>query len=286
MSWEYQAGKTVVGPLSLDELKRAYHDGTITALTRVREAGSSIWTALERSDPGYALGIYKEVVYNDEGQIVDVQPDQVKKLNWRFGALVVPTVIYLITFAVTFVMSVYVSVAGFTDAVSQVPELVWTAFQASMIVSGLTFVASAIFYSLFFGQAIKNLRHLGAQNVTMTPAGVWGWFFVPIAGLFMPAKAMSQIWEGTHAKLGLETKHNWVLGTCWLTWLMGGFISWIFGVLDRLGAASIDFGWIFMIDAVQRVFFLVAGVLVIFIALKIKNLHNTFGNPDVADVFS
>jgi hypothetical protein len=50
----------------------------------------------------------------------------------------------------------------------------------------LVYVATVVVFAIFLRRANSNARALGAWSMRFTPGWVVGWFFVPIANLFMP----------------------------------------------------------------------------------------------------
>jgi hypothetical protein len=46
-------------------------------------------------------------------------------------------------------------------------------------------------------RAMRNLREIGAKDLTISPVGAVGWHFFPILQLWMPLRAIRQIWRAS-----------------------------------------------------------------------------------------
>jgi hypothetical protein len=65
-------------------------------------------------------------------------------------------------------------------------------------VASLSFIVTTVIYFLFVYRATKNLHASHAAGVTISPAWVVIWHFIPIANYWMPFQAMREIWKGSH----------------------------------------------------------------------------------------
>ena len=82
------------------------------------------------------------------------------------------------------------------------------------------FVLAAIPFGMWIYRATKNLRALGAANLTVSPGWAVGSYFVPIVNFFAPYLAMREIWRAS------LDPGNWpaarstpLLGWWWFLWL-------------------------------------------------------------------
>jgi hypothetical protein len=53
--------------------------------------------------------------------------------------------------------------------------------------------AAIVLFLVWIYRAARNVRALGREGMTITPGWCVGWFFVPVAMLFMPYRAMGEI---------------------------------------------------------------------------------------------
>jgi len=91
-------------------------------------------------------------------------------------------------------------------------------------------VASWVTVPVWMHRASSNLRGLGQYGMQFSPGGCAGWFFVPLANLWKPVQAMSELWRASDP----ETEQGgWFassgtpwLGVWWATYLVSGVVSW------------------------------------------------------------
>jgi hypothetical protein len=109
------------------------------------------------------------------------------------------------------------SQAAVVDSFSQVASVAYL----------LTFAWSAIVVGRWTYRAMNNIREMGYKT-SVAPGWAVGWYFVPIASLWMPFSGMAQIWRGsvTGAPLGAARLPS-SMRIWWATWLFGNWLSWI-----------------------------------------------------------
>jgi hypothetical protein len=134
-----------------------------------------------------------------------------------------------------------ISVCGMTlvDATMRTAQLTMggaadLASTALIGLSGLgvivTSLCSWVFVPVWMHRASSNLRGLGRYGMEFTPGGCAGWFFVPIANIWKPAQAMSELWKASdpQAEQGawFASAGTPLVGVWWVTWLVSGVVSW------------------------------------------------------------
>jgi hypothetical protein len=87
----------------------------------------------------------------------------------------------------------------------------------------LVFVVSAIVYGMFVHRANRNARALGATGMEFTPGWAVGFFFVPVANLIAPYKAVSEIWKasGADSTSWKSARVPWYFPAWWIVWVAG-----------------------------------------------------------------
>lgn len=88
------------------------------------------------------------------------------------------------------------------------------------------FVFSALGVSLWIFQAHLNLRLFDPAPRQYSPAAAVGWFFVPLANLIMPFKAMAALWDAScpaHEPRPTLLVHGW--WGCFVVGAVGGGIT-------------------------------------------------------------
>jgi hypothetical protein len=86
----------------------------------------------------------------------------------------------------------------FGEAIS--PGLVEAVDSRQRLFAALQVGGWALGLALFFMwvyRANRNARALGAEEMRYTPASSVGWFFIPLANLFMPYLALREIWKAS-----------------------------------------------------------------------------------------
>src|SRR5688500_375220 len=100
------------------------------------------------------------------------------------------------------------------------------------------YVALAVAFLLWLHRSARNLPALGnpKSKIEFTPGWAVGWFFVPLANLFMPYKAVREVWEKSDP--GIRTEEDLAFTPAASSpLLLGWWVSWIaMNVLSRIAA--------------------------------------------------
>ena len=138
-------------------------------------------------------------------------------------------------------------------------------FMISLLASGLTWL-------LWQHRAHRRVRDLGIQGLEFTPAWGAGWWFIPIGSLFMPYKAIKELWlasDPASPTYGWErTQRSLILPAWWATYLVAGILRFVASSMasEQTPEAFIsrDFLWIIGLNL-----WIVAGCLAIAIVREI-----------------
>lgn len=102
------------------------------------------------------------------------------------------------------------------------------------------FVACVIAVCLWTYRAHANLRAAGRDDLTFTPGSAVGWYFVPVAMLFNPFRAMRELWNASHMANDIEhSRADTRVVIWWALWLLGGFASRAAGTLETSSVLDI-----------------------------------------------
>lgn len=295
MNWFVKKGSKESGPYSRDDLINQYREGQITDTTFVRSADSTIAMPFNQSEPAGELGIAVKEVMDDDGNAMKLAPQKVKPLGWRTKFLLGTFGAYVLIALGILAMNIYFAVVitqgngQLTQEVIDSPlgamMLAFSQFAAPMSIAA--FVVSAIAYCVFFQHAMANVRYLGATEATMKPWTVWAWHIVPIASLWMPLKAMTQIWGASLRLSKSPETGNIVLGAWWLSWLIGIIGSRIYDTVTSGPEPSIaELPGHLAAEAAIVAFMITSAVLVMLIGQRLDRAHKDFGLHDQVDVFS
>jgi hypothetical protein len=107
----------------------------------------------------------------------------------------------------------------------------------SLLLSAVS-LGTDIVYLLWTHQAAKNVRAFGQQMLEFTPGWAVGWWFVPFANLWLPYKALREIWRASDPEtVGAKD------GTAWLSSPLPGLFPlwWSMYMLHSFVATIIAF---------------------------------------------
>lgn len=95
---------------------------------------------------------------------------------------------------------------------------------------GLTMMALAPLFIWWTHRATKNLPALGARSLEFTPGWAIGWWLIPIANWFQPARVLGQAWKASDPGLPADQSDDWrsratdpALILWWVAWLVANF---------------------------------------------------------------
>jgi Domain of unknown function (DUF4328) len=125
----------------------------------------------------------------------------------------------------------------------------------------VAFICAWVFIPVWMHRASSNLRGIGRYGMTFSPAGCAGWFFVPIANLWKPPQAMSEIWRASdpQAEQGswFASRGSSLVAVWWAAYLLSSVVSW--GAFMAQGDKSVEG----TIGVVSNLFQLVAAIALV-----------------------
>ncbi len=86
-------------------------------------------------------------------------------------------------------------------------------------------LVAIIFQLIWVYRASRNARSLGAEGMQYSPGWSVGWFFVPVAGFFMPYFVFKELWKASSPSLAGKWRHTAVspvLGVWWAVCVIDG----------------------------------------------------------------
>jgi hypothetical protein len=88
------------------------------------------------------------------------------------------------------------------------------------------FVIAGIGVLVWTHRANRNAHALSPRPLAYTPGWAVGWYFIPIANLFKPYKAMEATWNASRDPLGTQpVRDSSLLGAWWLLWIVTCLLS-------------------------------------------------------------
>jgi hypothetical protein len=83
------------------------------------------------------------------------------------------------------------------------------------------FAVTVAIFGMWIHRAANNARSFGATGFKITPGWAVGWYFVPIAQLWKPYQAMSEIWRASRNPRGWQNDGaGEFLGWWWAIWIV------------------------------------------------------------------
>ncbi|BCM18135.1 DUF4328 domain-containing protein [Mesorhizobium sp. J8] len=88
------------------------------------------------------------------------------------------------------------------------------------------YLAQAIIILSWIRLANRNARALGARDMQFTPGWAIGWYFIPIANLWKPYQAMSEIWRASSGSADWKSAEtSGTLQGWWAAWLVANALG-------------------------------------------------------------
>jgi hypothetical protein len=90
------------------------------------------------------------------------------------------------------------------------------------------FLLTILLFGIWIVRANKNVRALGARELSMSPGWALGYFFIPILNLWKPKTAMNQLWLASHNPStwnGNPKEKSQVVDKWWGLWLASLAVS-------------------------------------------------------------
>lgn len=101
------------------------------------------------------------------------------------------------------------------------------------LLSSAVSLGTIIVYLVWTHQAAKNVRAFGQQMLEFTPGWAVGWWFIPFASLWLPYKALREIWRASDPDtVGAKDGTAWVSSAVpglfplwWSTYILNGVVA-------------------------------------------------------------
>ena len=104
------------------------------------------------------------------------------------------------------------------------------------------FWLAILMVALWIHRAAANARAL-SSGMDVSPGWAVGWYFVPIANLFLPFRAMDQIWRISHDPEAWRRKPTPTIIRWWWTfWVASSLLGAVISFTQRSGAMVVSYG--------------------------------------------
>lgn len=105
--------------------------------------------------------------------------------------------------------------------------------------SAVTMLVSMLLVSLWTFRAMNNLHLAKSPHVRMPPGWAVGWYFIPVANLWLPFRGMQEIWRGSRAMAGQPLTLDGAMRWWWALWVVAYTLPGISAQLEsRLTGSS------------------------------------------------
>ena len=101
------------------------------------------------------------------------------------------------------------------------------------LIVGLVFFITAIIFLIWIYKTSWICNRIASPKMKYSPGWAVGWFFIPIANIWMPFLVMREIWKVAKNPINWQKeKSSSLVGLWWWLWILSAF-------LDRLGSKII-----------------------------------------------
>ncbi len=139
-------------------------------------------------------------------------------------------------------------------------QLLMVLFLSSLAMLSV-YILAIVLFCVWLHRVARNARALGVRNLDNTPGWAVGYFFIPIMNLFVPYKAVKEIWQSSdpdaepdfwsHRPAGL-------VGSWWAFFLIGNIGG---RVIDRFLEGAYSASFIMPLATLQAALPIIAAVL-------------------------
>ena len=154
-------------------------------------------------------------------------------------------------------------------------ELAIMLLQGIGIASLIAFMASAVLILKWIYRANFNARHLGASNMSYTPAWSIGYYFIPIFNLWKPYQAMKEIWMASKNIFdGQLAKTPIIFPLWWALWLSSNILN---QSVFRLSAKAVELSELMNLNMLSQISNLIDIPLALVTLAIINSIYNCQG---------
>lgn len=145
----------------------------------------------------------------------------------------------------------------------------------------LLYITGGIATLVWIYRANRNAHLIGTLEMEVTPGWAVGWYFVPFLNLFMPLRAMREIWAAsTSAVRSAPAPRIALISTWWAAWI-GTNVTGLIAIRIASGAKSpemlrVSAGF----DIASNLIMIVACLLLAAIVARIQDIQNRAAPTD------
>jgi Domain of unknown function (DUF4328)/GYF domain 2 len=228
--WFYGRNGVQYGPFAQDEMVRMLSAGTVKPGDLVWRDGFQGW--IEASTvPELSAHIGGLGASGMGPASLDGFRDPTALTGWLTGLLLADVVlapIAMISGYMEYNVLQVIRDGGFADEAAREAATLTNDLRQGII--GMLqvgcFIATVVLFIKWIVRSNHNVRQLGATGLKNTPRWAAGWYFVPFANLWMPYRAMSEIWRASKSPATWSSlKAGAILPVWWALFLFDNFMG-------------------------------------------------------------
>lgn len=130
-------------------------------------------------------------------------------------------------------------IAGIVDLVEEPDTSLALVYVGVLLINFVIYIGAVIAVAMWIHRGHRNLHEAGIPDLKFSPGWAVGWYFVPIAFLFMPFQAMRELWTVSHnrsASFSASAPGN--LGMWWAFWIIGNILGNVSFRMSDVGDGS------------------------------------------------
>lgn len=141
--------------------------------------------------------------------------------------------------ALTVVFEV-MEIAGIVDLVQEPDTPMALVYIAVLLINFVIYIGAVIAVAMWIHRGHRNLHEAGIPDLKFSPGWAVGWYFVPIAFLFMPFRAMRELWTVSHNRSdSFSASAPGNLGMWWAFWIIGNILGNVSFRTSDMGDGSV-----------------------------------------------
>jgi hypothetical protein len=173
-------------------------------------------------------------------------------------------------------------------------QLIGITMKYSAFFAVFVYICTAIPFAKWIYRANLNCRGFGA-NLTYSPGGAIGCYFIPFANLVFPYEAMQEIWKASCNPADWKSERgSYLIGCWWAFWLLHSFLGGIVFYYSRTkvsGLVEIEFklktlASLFIVTELSKIILcILAFALIYLITDRQKKLTTPASRPASTPLF-
>jgi hypothetical protein len=131
-------------------------------------------------------------------------------------------------------------IGGIVDLVQEPDAPLSLVYVGVLLSNFVIYIGAVIAVAMWIHRGHRNLHEAGIPDLRFSPGWAVGWYFVPIAFLFMPFQAMRELWTVSHNRSdSFSASAPGNLGMWWAFWIIGNILGNVSFRMSDVGDGSV-----------------------------------------------